>query len=280
MRRSFVRSLVGWLVGSFRADAWQLYSADHFTYLNQSGCYTVDGMDDTAEYQAMRVRRLVAALVVVFVLCIDAADRRHPYSMPWALLASRPVIKTPSSACWPVFSTLATSRSTRTRRATPSSPTLKVRRARLSLSLSLSMLSRCSPHRFTVLELAASMFNVEPFALQNAILFRVINTGQQGGRQSTYNVPQNIEQAAYARDAVAKAVYTRLFDYLIGCVNAALSRIKMAASTVIGVLDIFGFEIFEVRIHSLDDDDDDEMILISCGVLCRKTASSNFASTT
>jgi myosin heavy subunit len=32
-----------------------LYSADHFQYLNQSGCYNVDGMDDVAEYQAMRV---------------------------------------------------------------------------------------------------------------------------------------------------------------------------------------------------------------------------------
>ena len=96
-----------------------------------------------------------------------------------------------------------------------------------------------------VLNLAASMFNVEPFTLQNAILFRVINTGTQGGRQSTYNVPQNMEQASYARDAVAKSVYNRCFDWLIKKINEALAKNKAPFKTVIGVLDIFGFEIFE-----------------------------------
>ena len=96
-----------------------------------------------------------------------------------------------------------------------------------------------------VLELAASMLNVEPFTLQNAILFRVINTGTQGGRMSTYNVPQNIEQACYARDAVAKSVYTRVFDWLIVKINEALAKNKAPYRTVIGVLDIFGFEIFD-----------------------------------
>lgn len=96
-----------------------------------------------------------------------------------------------------------------------------------------------------VLDLAASMLNVEPMLLQNAILFRVINTGTQGGRQSTYNVPQNLEQAAYARDAVAKAIYTRVFDWLILKINEALAKNKAPYRTVIGVLDIFGFEIFE-----------------------------------
>ena len=90
------------------------------------------------------------------------------------------------------------------------------------------------------------MLEVQSFALQNAILFRVVNTGQAGGRQSTYNVPQNVEQACYARDALGKAIYTRTFDYLVSCVNTALQKHKMVKSTVIGVLDIFGFEIFEV----------------------------------
>ena len=32
----------------------QLYSPDNFQYLNQSRCYTVDGMDDVKEYGDMR----------------------------------------------------------------------------------------------------------------------------------------------------------------------------------------------------------------------------------
>jgi len=96
-----------------------------------------------------------------------------------------------------------------------------------------------------VLDLAASMLGVESFTVQNAILFRVINTGTAGGRQSTYNVPQNIEQASYARDACAKEIYSRMFDWIVQQVNIALSKNKAPYKTVIGVLDIFGFEIFD-----------------------------------
>ena len=98
----------------------------------------------------------------------------------------------------------------------------------------------------TVLDLAASMFGIQPFNLQKVILQRLINTGQAGGRMSTYNVPQNVEQATYARDAISKAIYSRVFDYLIASVNRALARDNMPHKTVIAVLDIFGFEIFEV----------------------------------
>ena len=93
------------------------------------------------------------------------------------------------------------------------------------------------------------MLNIEPFNLQKVILQRLINTGQAGGRMSTYNVPQNVEQATYARDAIAKAIYSRIFDYLIAQVNRALARDNMPFKCVIAVLDIFGFEIFEVRLH-------------------------------
>jgi myosin-1 len=65
------------------------------------------------------------------------------------------------------------------------------------------------------------------------------------GRGSTYNVPQNVVQATAARDALAKSLYDRLFDYLVGIVNIALEKMGMTHAAVIGVLDIYGFEIFE-----------------------------------
>ncbi len=37
------------------SDEWQLYSADNFNYLNQSGCYTVDGINDAKEFADTRV---------------------------------------------------------------------------------------------------------------------------------------------------------------------------------------------------------------------------------
>lgn len=46
------------------------------------------------------------------------------------------------------------------------------------------------------------------------------------------------------RDALAKAIYNNLFEWIVERVNKAL-RSRSQSSYVIGVLDIYGFEIFE-----------------------------------
>jgi hypothetical protein len=51
-------------------------------------------------------------------------------------------------------------------------------------------------------------------------------------------------QAAYARNALAKALYARMFDWIVEAVNVQLA--KQSTSLCLGVLDIYGFEIFEV----------------------------------
>jgi myosin-1 len=52
---------------------------------------------------------------------------------------------------------------------------------------------------------------------RNALISRTISTGTGGrsARVSTYGVPQNAFNACIARDALAKAIYSRLFDYTI-----------------------------------------------------------------
>jgi len=58
----------------------------------------------------------------------------------------------------------------------------------------------------------------------------------------------NVEDAKRARDAFAKALYDRLFSWIVSQINAAIDPATTEAyvpnSTVIGVLDIYGFEIF------------------------------------
>lgn len=99
----------------------------------------------------------------------------------------------------------------------------------------------------SILELAASLLQVDAMTLNNAILFRVIQTGgaAQSNRSSTYNVPQNPEQATSARDALAKEIYSRMFDWIVEKVNFALGKFKLPFKNVIGILDIYGFEIFQ-----------------------------------
>lgn len=46
-------------------------------------------------------------------------------------------------------------------------------------------------------------------------------------------------------DALAKALYARLFEWLVGHVNKMI--FKPGSKSFIGVLDIFGFENFKVR---------------------------------
>lgn len=51
--------------------------------------------------------------------------------------------------------------------------------------------------------------------------------------------------AADARNALVKAFYGRLFDWLVERINASMKPVSGIKTSVIGVLDIFGFEIFE-----------------------------------
>ncbi|XP_076593535.1 myosin IEb isoform X1 [Chaetodon auriga] len=64
-----------------------------------------------------------------------------------------------------------------------------------------------------------------------------------GGKTETISVTLNTEQACFSRDALSKALYTRLFDFLVDCINKAMQKDQEELN--IGVLDIYGFEIFQ-----------------------------------
>nr|KAG5714689.1 hypothetical protein BaRGS_000177 [Batillaria attramentaria] len=56
--------------------------------------------------------------------------------------------------------------------------------------------------------------------------------------------PYNLDQALDARDAIAKALYSRLFTWLVERVNLIICRAEREKTTSLAVLDIFGFEDF------------------------------------
>ncbi|XP_063790444.1 myosin-11 isoform X2 [Pseudophryne corroboree] len=58
---------------------------------------------------------------------------------------------------------------------------------------------------------------------------------------------QTKEQADFAIEALAKATYERLFLWLLSRVNKALDKTKRQGASFLGILDIAGFEIFEVN---------------------------------
>lgn len=62
---------------------------------------------------------------------------------------------------------------------------------------------------------------------------------------------QTQEQAEFAVEALAKATYERMFRWLVMRINKALDKTKRQGASFIGILDIAGFEIFEVLIGTV-----------------------------
>jgi myosin-1 len=96
----------------------------------------------------------------------------------------------------------------------------------------------------SALEMFAYLVQSDAAACQKAICTRTISTGV-GGRGSVYSVPQDAAGATYSRDALAKALYSRLFDYIIRRVNEVLGYVDDPSLITMGILDIYGFEIFD-----------------------------------
>ena len=60
-------------------------------------------------------------------------------------------------------------------------------------------------------------------------------------------IPLKLEEARSSRDALAKAVYSKLFGWVVQQVNSSLLDAKVVPSehNFLGILDIYGFENFE-----------------------------------
>ncbi|XP_043972564.1 myosin IEb isoform X2 [Gambusia affinis] len=86
------------------------------------------------------------------------------------------------------------------------------------------------------------LLGISQDGLCNKLTSRVMDS-KWGGKTESISVTLNTEQASFSRDALSKALYTRLFDYLVDCVNKAMQ--KETEELNVGVLDIYGFEIFQ-----------------------------------
>jgi len=77
--------------------------------------------------------------------------------------------------------------------------------------------------------------------LQKALLTRTIVT-----RDESYVKPLDCAAATNSRDSLAKTLYSRLFDWLVDAINNSIGQ-DSESKTLVGVLDIYGFESFKVN---------------------------------
>lgn len=89
------------------------------------------------------------------------------------------------------------------------------------------------------LAITAKLIGVDSFELRQALVSRVMQSKGGGMKGTVIMVPLKIYEANSARDALAKALYSRLFDHIVQNINQS---IPFKSSTYyIGVLDIAGF---------------------------------------
>lgn len=93
------------------------------------------------------------------------------------------------------------------------------------------------------LEYCAELLGLDQDDLRVSLTTRVMLTTAGGTKGTVIKVPLKVEQANSARDALAKTVYSHLFDHVVDRVNQCFPFER--SSYFIGVLDIAGFEYFE-----------------------------------
>jgi myosin-1 len=91
-----------------------------------------------------------------------------------------------------------------------------------------------------IVETISKLLGCDAEKLKEALTHRTIET-----IRDVVTSPLSRELAIYARDALAKAVYDRLFTWLVHRLNTSLKARDTRSYNVMGILDIYGFEIFE-----------------------------------
>jgi myosin heavy subunit len=168
-----------------------LENAQEYHYLNQSGCVSVDGMDDVREFEDVE-----SALKK---LDFGEDEKMDMYKVAAAVLHVGNIKFDPqgSDAC----------------KLNDKSSVTKV----------------------------ATLLGVPEAGLCKTLVRREITL-----RGETVAVDLNVEKAVAGRDALAKSLYGKLFDWLVVRTNKALVGKSVGpGANFIGILDIFGFEIFK-----------------------------------
>jgi myosin-1 len=86
-----------------------------------------------------------------------------------------------------------------------------------------------------VTDFVAYLMEVDSALVQKVLTSKVVETQRGGRRGSVYDVPLNPAQAGSGRDALAKAIYNNLFEWIVSRVNVSMKP-RTATAQVVGIL--------------------------------------------
>jgi myosin I len=87
----------------------------------------------------------------------------------------------------------------------------------------------------SVTDFVGYLMEVDPALVQKVLTIRVMETQRGGRRGSVYDVPLNPAQASSGRDALSKAIYNNLFEWIVSRINISMKP-RQTHSHVIGIL--------------------------------------------
>ncbi|NWV10398.1 MYO1A protein, partial [Ptilonorhynchus violaceus] len=117
---------------------------------------------------------------------------------------------------------------------------LKLGNVQLSSSFQASGMEACSIAEPQELQEICKLIGLDPSTLEQALCSRTVKA-----RDETVLTSLTVPQGYYGRDALAKNIYSRLFDWLVKRINTSIQVKSGEQRKVMGVLDIYGFEIFQ-----------------------------------
>ncbi|XP_067385770.1 unconventional myosin-Ia [Emydura macquarii macquarii] len=117
---------------------------------------------------------------------------------------------------------------------------LKLGNVQLTSQFEASGVESCSIQETQALREICQQIGLEDSVLERALCSRTVEAKKEKVVMSL-----NISQGYYGRDALAKNIYNRLFNWLVNRINESIKVDTSEQRKVMGVLDIYGFEIFQ-----------------------------------
>uniref|UniRef100_A0A8I7BHT2 Uncharacterized protein n=2 Tax=Hordeum vulgare subsp. vulgare TaxID=112509 RepID=A0A8I7BHT2_HORVV len=176
-------------------EKYKLGDPSTFHYLNQSGCYKIDGLDESKEYHETRK--------AMDIIGISSEEQEGIFRIVAAILHLGNVEFAEGD----------------------------------DVDSSKPKNEKSMFH----LRTAAELFMCDEKALEDSLCKRIIVT-----RDENIVKTLDAEAAKGSRDALAKTVYSRLFDWLVTKINNSIGQ-DPTSKCLIGVLDIYGFESFKTN---------------------------------